>query len=136
MKLSSFALDLSDVEDGKKLELGNGLYVRVRSGNSERAQKVLARLWQPYAGWREVKMEIQDRIGADYLAQALLTEFVGFESDDGEVLTFDLSTSADQARLSALLVQPDMRAFSRRLREFAAIDTNFQRADEASAEKN
>jgi hypothetical protein len=135
MDLNDFAVDPTTYENGKKIEFGGGTHIGVRSAGADRAQKVRERLWKPYASWKEVPADIQAKINANWLAQGLLTEFVGF-TVDGKPFEVDLSKPEDQKRLGDLLGQPKYKAFRSKVLGIALDEGNFQAAADQAAEGN
>jgi hypothetical protein len=125
MELTSLAIDPALYEDGRKVEFGDGCYIRVRASASDKARKALQRLWKPYATWKELPPEVSARIDADWIAQGLLSEMVGF-SVGGEPLVLDLTLKADQERLSALIQAPEYKAFRAKVVALANEDSGFQ----------
>jgi len=135
MDISEFAVDVDLYEQGKRIEFGQGAHICIRSAGSERAQKVRERLYKPYATWKEIPADILARIHADWLAQGLVTEFVGF-TDDGKAIDVDLSSAEDQKRFAALLVKPKFKAFRGKMLQIALDEANFQAAADEATEKN
>lgn len=135
MDLNEFAVDLDRYENGKRIEFSPTAYIVIRSTGSERARKVLERLWEPYATWREVPQEVTERIDADLLAQGLLVEFVGFTDGDKPIVV-DLTIEADRLRLSEVLRQPKFKPFRGRCFGIARADAQFQAKKDAELEKN
>jgi hypothetical protein len=135
MEISEFAVDVDLYEQGKRIEFGATAHICIRSAGSDRAQKVRERLWKPYATWKDVPPEMLARINCDWLAQGLLTEFVGF-TDGGTAIEVDLSTSEDQKRLAGLLGKPKFKAFRTKMLQIALEDANFQAAADEALEKN
>ena len=133
MNLSDFAVDPTLCDDGKKIEFGGGAYIRVRSASAEKARKVRDRLWKPYASWKDVPEDITAKVNARWLAQGVLTEFVGFDVD-GTPLAVDLSKPDDQTKLADILVQPRFKALRNKLLGLAIDDANFSaESDQAAA---
>lgn len=136
MNLDDLAVDPGDYEDGKKLTLGDDCYIRIRSAGSERARKARERLWKPYATFtKELPQATLDQINANWCAQGLVSEFVGFE-DGGKALTFDLSLADDQKRLAELIRVPRFKALRNKIIGFALEDANFQAAQDGMLEGN
>lgn len=135
MDLREFAVDPSTYEDGKRIEFGEGVYVTVRSAGSERAVKVRERLWKPYATFKNVPQNVQDKLNAQWIAQGLMREMVGF-TVDSQALKVDLTTEDDQKRLSGILAQPAYKGFRSRIIGIAIDESNFQASIDAVTEKN
>ena len=136
MDLSKLEVDLSLYEDGKKIEFGDGAYIRIRSAGSERAQKVRERLYKPYSTWvGDLPADILANIHAYWLAQGLLAEFVGFTAD-GKPVNVDLGLADDQKRLADVLRQPKFRAFRNKMLQVALDEANFQALADEALEKN
>lgn len=135
MDLREFEVDPSTYEGGKKVEFGDGAYVSVRSAGSERATKVRERLWKPYTTWRTVPQEVLDKLNAQWIAQGLLAEMVGF-SIDGKPLALDLSKPEDQKRLADILAKPAYKGFRSRVIGISLDEANFQAAIDQAVEGN
>lgn len=135
MKLESFEVETSAYEEGRRIPLGEGAYVTVRSAGSERATKVRERLWKPYATFREVPKNILDKLNAKWVSQGLLAEMVGF-TIDGKDLALDLTTKDDQDRLAGILERAEYKGFRNRIIGIALDETNFQAASDEETEKN
>lgn len=136
MELDDFAVDPDLYENGKRVELGAGAHIAVRSASSSRAQKVRERLWKPYANWtKDLPEDITNRLNADWVAQGLLAEFAGF-TVGGEPLEVDLSKAEDQRRLGEILARPKYKALCQRVRVIAFDEANFQAAADEATEKN
>lgn len=133
MDLNEFAVDPDVYENGKKVELGQGAYMRVRNAKSDRATKVRERIWKPYATWKDVPNDILARLNADWCAQGLLTEFVGF-SIGGQPIIVDLSKEADQKRLAGILKDKKYSGMRSRIIGIAWDDANYQDAEEEGIE--
>lgn len=135
MKLEEFEVDPSAYEDGKRIEFGDSAYVSVRSAGSEKAIKVRERLWKPYATWKDVPKNILDKLNAQWVAQGLLAEMVGF-TIGGSLIVVDLSKTEDQKRLADILVRPEYKGFRGRIIGIALDEANFQAAVDGVIEKN
>lgn len=135
MELREFAVDPSTYEDGKRIPLGEGVHVTVRSAGSERATKVRERLWKPYSTFRAVPPEVLDKLNARWIAQALLSEMVGF-TIKGQPLTVDLSVEEDQERLATILAAPEYKGFRGKIIGIAIDESNYQASMAAVTEKN
>src|SRR3546814_683194 len=129
MDLNELAVDPAIYENGKKIELGSGAHFSVRSAGSERATKVRERLWKPYSTWKDVPKDVLDRLNADWCAQGLLAEFVGF-TDAGTPVVVDLSKAEDQARLAQILRQPKSVGLRGRIIKIAIDESNYQAAED------
>lgn len=131
MDLREFEVDPSTYEGGKRVEFGDGAYVGVRSAGSERATKVRERIWKPYATWKTVPQDVLDKLNAQWIAQGILSEMVGF-TIDGKPLTIDLSKPEDQKRLTDILAKPAYKGFRSRVIGISLDEANYQAAvDEA-----
>lgn len=135
MDLNEFAVDPALYEKGRRIEFGDGAYIGVRSAGSEIAQKARERLWKPYASWKDVAPEIVSRLSAQWIAQGILTEMVGF-TVDGAPLMLDLGQEADRDRLGKLLADPRFKAFRNRVTGIALDEANFQAEADGGLEKN
>ena len=135
MELESFEVEVSTYENGKRIPLGEGAHVTVRSTGSERATKVRERLWKPYATFREVKPEVLDLLNSRWIAQGILVEMVGF-TIDGKTLDLDLTSKEDQERLVKILMRPEYKGFRNRIIGLALDETNFQASIDEDLEKN
>lgn len=135
MKLESFEVETSAYEDGRKIPLGEGAYVTVRSTGSERATKVRERLWKPYSTFREVQNDILDKLNAQWISQGLLAEMVGF-TVDGKMLDLDLTKKEDQSRLSSIIEKPEYKGFRQRIIGIAMDEKNYQAVIDEDTEKN
>lgn len=136
MNLEEFAIDPTLYEDGKRVDFDGGAYIRVRSAASERSQKVRERLWKPYANWtREIPPETVNRLNADWAAQGLLAEFVGFNVG-GKPLDVDLGNPEDQRKLGTILAGPKYKAFLIKIRAIALDEAGYQAEEEGATEKN
>ena len=135
MELEEFAVNPKLYEDGKKIPLGKDCYIRLRSAGSTHAQKVRERLWKPYATWEEIPQDILDGLNAQWVAEGLLTEFVGF-TIDGKPLTVDLGKADDQNRLAKVFGKPEYKAVARRFIRMSFEDKQFQDEGDEVLEKN
>lgn len=135
MDLKAFAVSPTVYENGKRIEFGENTYVSVRSAGSERAAKVRDRLWKPYATWREVPPKVLDKLNAQWIAQGLLAEMVGF-TVGGQSLAVDLAKEEDQERLSDILAAPEYKGFRSRIIGISIDESNFQNAVESAIEGN
>lgn len=135
MDIAEFAVDPALYDNGKRVDFGEGAYMGIRSANSDFAQKVRARLWKPYESFREVSDEVKARINSDWVAQGLLTEFVGF-TDGADPITFDPADDASKTALSAKLVQARFKAMRNKIIGLALDDAQFQAIADAVTEKN
>jgi len=133
MDLDEFAVDPDLCENGKRVDLGSETYITVRSSNSERAKAVRERLWKPYSTWKDVPKDILTRLNADWIAQGLLSEMVGF-THNKQPLLLDLTKDADQKRLSLILRDAKYVGFRSRVIGIAIEDGNYQAAGEAAIE--
>ena len=135
LDLKSLSVDPKTFEDGKRIELGDGAYIGVRSTSSIRANKVRERLFKPYANWRQVPDDVLARLNAEWLAEGILTEFHGF-AQGGQPIEIDLTKVEDQKRLASLLKQAPYKALRSRILTIAMDEANFQAAEDAAAEEN
>lgn len=135
MKLESFAVAADTYEEGTRIDFGEGVYIRVRSANSERSTSVRERLWKPYSTWLEIPQQVRDKLNARWIAQGLLAEMVGF-TVGGEPLEVDLSIKEGQDALADILVEAEYKGFRNKVIGIALDDANFQASVDEVTEKN
>lgn len=135
MDLSEFAVDPETYENGKKVEFGDGAYIRVRAMGSEHAQKVRDKIWAPYVTWKEVPDNLSAKLNARWIVRGLLTEMVGFTLG-GKPVKFDPNDQDSQEGLIKDLAEPRYKPFRTRVLTIAASDTNYQAAQDEALEKN
>ncbi len=94
--MSTFAeryqTDRSLEEEGAWVDLGDGIKIRIARIQSQRARRVLARLYRPYDNLRQngrkVPESIQDKITRQWIAEGILIDWEGVTDAEGEPVPF------------------------------------------------
>jgi hypothetical protein len=130
--VTEFGLDQEKVNEGAVLMFDEKRGVRLRSTDSDVAQKAWARALGPYTGFREISPEIQCKIHANHLVTGLIIEWIGeIPVIGGKPLPVD-----DNPAMIAALSDLKLKKFVDMCRSFAGRDMNYRLAQEEAGEKN
>ena len=94
--MSTFAeryqTDRSLEEEGAWVDLGDGIKIRIARIQSQRARRVLVRLYRPYDNLRQsgrkVPESIQEKITRQWIAEGILIDWEGVTDPAGKPIPF------------------------------------------------
>ena len=81
-------------EDGAWVDLGDGIKIKVARIQSQRARRVLMRLYRPYENLRQsgrkVPEAVQEKITRQWLAEGVLLDWEGVTDAEGKAIAFSV----------------------------------------------
>ena len=81
-------------EEGAWVDLGDGIRIKVARIQSQRARRVLMRLYQPYENLRQsgrkIPEAVQEKLTRQWLAEGVLLDWEGVTDAEGRTIAFSV----------------------------------------------